>query len=564
MPSPTSRQPAFLPESGLSTLRSLLVVGLLAVASAAFLYNAPQLTECFWRAEDCDFCYATTALRWLDGLRIGYIDHPGYSVAQVMGWFFLAAESLGFIEEASFAALAADPDPLFRIKAYVFAGWALGFCVYLFVSLLVTVFIRRLSGVAAAGLAAGLLAASSASLLLFAINIRPEGLSLAFGLLSILLAAVASRTDRWWVFCAALEASGAALGVALLAKTQVLPLLALVPGALLLERDLAIDRATRAERRRAGSIVALASLGMLLPSASLLRPWEPFRTKGFWTLGLALTVVLSTVCIPVLRRLFYRQPAGPRRLAADGLLLTGLWILGLQLAIPAAFIHPRPDLRASFSAMAADVGYSMLLITDPGINARKFMTAPDVGALVDQARATATWYVTERWSEISIVAMTVIALRRRFSPERRWAFYFWLVGVVLLFESSLRSIADFYIAYEEIPTILALGMCFAVWWGYARDSRKSDRARTILSTICVTAAVGLVVLRAVGAYHYRQALGCPELLAVSASGACICNPVYAVRTGLKPVIEAQYNLPCLEAVDRRAKQGWDHRLGAGR
>ena len=62
----------------------MLAAMVLAVAVVTFVFSRPGYFSCFWRNEDPDFCYSVAALRFLDGIPSGFVEHPGYSLTHLL------------------------------------------------------------------------------------------------------------------------------------------------------------------------------------------------------------------------------------------------------------------------------------------------------------------------------------------------------------------------------------------------------------------------------------------------------------------------------------------------
>ena len=109
-----------------------------AGAVAAVVYESTGgLERCYWGDIDSGFCYSVAALRSLDGLPSGFVEHAapgvGLPLVQFLVWSYALASKAGLLSEPSFYGLASHPDPLLHLRQFVIAGWLFSSIIYLMV-----------------------------------------------------------------------------------------------------------------------------------------------------------------------------------------------------------------------------------------------------------------------------------------------------------------------------------------------------------------------------------------------------------------------------------------------
>lgn len=173
-------------------------------------------------------------------------------------------------------------------------------------------------------------------------------------------------------------------------------------------------------------------------------------------------------------------------------------------------------------------------------------------------------YRVSRWPELLIVFLTLFELSlARNVRAARVVVFLTLAGMGLLFFSAMRSLLPFYVIYEDLLIIMAVSVCFSHLVVSLRHRLGGVRATlrvTIVFTLAVTLGIFSVVRRTAelrGMY--------PGTVSVSGCSSppddytCLCDYFYAGTkyggTGLKGIIEQQYGVECMQAVEARAVQG---------
>ena len=137
-----------------------------------------------------------------------------------------------------------------------------------------------------------------------------------------------------------------------------------------------------------------------------------------------------------------------------------------------------------------------------------------------------------------------------------------LTGMGLLFVAALRHLFPFYVIYADLLTVLVVSLCISHLIGLLQV-RVSISVATLRVAIVFSLAI---TLAAISVARRTAELRGMELGVVSAgcnsppSGdTCLCDYFYAGTkyggTGLKGIIEQQYGLDCMQAVEARASQG---------
>lgn len=65
-------------------LKYVIVLILTAAFVIAWIYTYPVTFSCYYRTNDCDFCYAMSAVRLLSGMPSNFVYHPGFSFSQIL------------------------------------------------------------------------------------------------------------------------------------------------------------------------------------------------------------------------------------------------------------------------------------------------------------------------------------------------------------------------------------------------------------------------------------------------------------------------------------------------
>ena len=172
-------------------------------------------------------------------------------------------------------------------------------------------------------------------------------------------------------------------------------------------------------------------------------------------------------------------------------------------------------------------------------------------------------YRNVRWPELLVILLAISqAVRANHIMDIKQIIFLALVGMSLLFFSALRLLYPFYIIYEDIATIIAVSIAFAYIINVSRDSLKNKTSPN-LSTIFSFAALMLILVtgvrRAQETFVMQAQFTSYGCVSPPSGDTCMCDPYYAGSrfggTGLKDVIERQYGLDCMQAVEMRAEQG---------
>ncbi len=210
--------------------------------------------------------------------------------------------------------------------------------------------------------------------------------------------------------------------------------------------------------------------------------------------------------------------------------------------------------RSLFEIMHPQSSFSLLSSAD---HASTFAYFRSVGAEV--------WgyYRRSRWLELVIVALTLLELlRARKIATVRVVVFFTLAGMGLLFFSSLRHLYPSYLLYADLITILTVSLCISSMVNLQKERIHGGRA-----TFHTAIVVGIVVC--VGAFavvRRSQELRGMQIGTLSSGcnspprgSDCLCDYYYAGTkhggTGLKEIIEQQYEAECMQAVEARAVRG---------
>ena len=196
-----------------------------------------------------------------------------------------------------------------------------------------------------------------------------------------------------------------------------------------------------------------------------------------------------------------------------------------------------------------------------------FLSYGDNTSLFDYLHSVySSWlshYRNERWPELLVILLAISqAVRANHTRYIKHIIFLALVGMSLLFFSALRLLYPFYIIYEDIATIIAVSIAFAYIINLSRDSLKNKTSPN-LSTIFSFAALMLILVtgvrRAQETFVMQAQFTSYGCISPPSGDTCMCDPYYAGSrfggTGLKDVIERQYGLDCMQAVEMRAEKG---------
>ncbi len=568
------------PKANSSSRNAGRLLGLASIVLASgvigFAFSRPGVFACFWRNEDCDFCYAVAALRFANGtISSGLIEHPGYPLIQLLSWFYMILSRLGMLDGASYAALAADPDPLLRIKAYVTASWFLSALIYLAIVLLVYQFARMLADSNVVGFAFGTIAAVSPSIWQFILKTRPELLSALLGFASMFFMFRAGRAGGYRAHLTFLLAASVLLPLSILTKLNAIPFLALTPLALLFDQDTPVDRLTAKDARRTLFVLLAANFLWVVPVMFLLlRPGivaslhllgdKAFSVflKSAWTRAFLIFLVFYPFFVSAARRVLQTRGrfsmTDAKRTAVHGAIYLLLSAIGWQLAIGLGFLHPQLSPQSIVSSVLPDLSKTVFLIFSPATNFQYLANGNLTGAsLANVVAEVINYYLPARLLEVVIVGITWIAFRKNYRREVIVAILLLASSVLMATVSSFRGLPDRYLLYEEIPRLLAAAICIGLVIKHALTMNVRAFRLKLAFFMFLSAAYLVLALsmRVPSLGSIQDGVGCPSIAGMAADGGCICNPHYAQNTGFRVLIEQHYGAVCEEAVAERARQG---------
>ena len=351
----------------------------IAIGIAAFVYASTDLNRCFWSNIDSDFCYSVAGLRYMEGLRSGFIEHSssgvGMPIVQLLTWTYTLASKTGMLSTGSFQGLAVHSDPLLYLRQFVIVGWLSGVVVFLLIVAIVFYFVRFLTRSNPISFLAAIIVAVSWSNLQFLLRIREEAFSASMGLLSLYLTFRAVRSSRLSVSGYSLVFSGVALAFALFAKRNALPYLAFLPLVFVLVPENSWDRVQDSTRNMWMKHAFVANLFLLGPLVLLVRYWPEFIASftiilvpyvAVEILGFILLLVLWLLLI-FCTRLHSFFGRGQMRLlmkrgVIDAAMFALLVTLGFEIAVYASFIHPILNVYSLFLATLLTVGLVWTLV----------------------------------------------------------------------------------------------------------------------------------------------------------------------------------------------------------
>tara|TARA_B100000029_G_scaffold3088_2_gene3841 strand:- start:20196 stop:22121 length:1926 start_codon:yes stop_codon:yes gene_type:complete len=172
-------------------------------------------------------------------------------------------------------------------------------------------------------------------------------------------------------------------------------------------------------------------------------------------------------------------------------------------------------------------------------------------------------YRNVRWPELLVILLAISqAVRANHIMEIKQIIFLALVGMSLLFFSALRLLYPFYIIYEDIATIVTVASAF----GYLINAFRYKLENKISSNISKIFSFAALLLMLIVSARRTQEMFVMQSQATSygcisppSGDTCMCDPYYAGSrfggTGLKDVIERQYGLECMQAVEMRFEKG---------
>ena len=351
----------------------------IAIGIAAFVYASTDLNRCFWSNIDSDFCYSVAGLRYMEGLRSGFIEHSssgvGMPIVQLLTWTYTLASKTGMLSTGSFQGLAVHSDPLLYLRQFVIVGWLSGVVVFLLIVAIVFYFVRFLTWSNPISFLAAIIVAVSWSNLQFLLRIREEAFSASMGLLSLYLTFRAVRSSRLSVSGYSLVFSGVALAFALFAKRNALPYLAFLPLVFVLVPENSWDRVQDSTRNMWMKHAFVANLFLLGPLVLLVRYWPEFIASftiilvpyvAVEILGFILLLVLWLLLISCTRLHSFFGRGQMRLLMKRGVVDAAMYALlvtlGFEIAVYASFIHPILNVYSLFLATLLTVGLVWTLV----------------------------------------------------------------------------------------------------------------------------------------------------------------------------------------------------------
>ena len=172
-------------------------------------------------------------------------------------------------------------------------------------------------------------------------------------------------------------------------------------------------------------------------------------------------------------------------------------------------------------------------------------------------------YRNERWPELLVILLAISqAVRANHTMDIKQIIFLTLVGMSLLFFSALRLLYSFYIIYEDIVTIVAVAIALGYLinvFRYKLENKISSNLSKIFSFAALILILVTSVRRAQETFVMQSQATSYGCVSPPSGDTCMCDPYYAGSrfggTGIKDVIERQYGLECMQAVEMRAEKG---------
>ena len=544
----------------ISDLKYVAVLVLTAVLVASWIYSYPGTFSCYYRSNDCDFCYLMSAVRLLSGMTSEFVYHPGFSFSQLLAVFYDVLSRLHIISlrEVSYSALLESPDLFGYLRVLIWAGWLFDALIYAANGLLVYRIVTHLSRNRLAGFFAGMLSLLSFSTYLFVYKIRPELLSMVLGLASVyvLIRSLEVGDSRW--FISAFVFANVLFFQAMMAKILVIPL------AMFLLIPLVMLKAPAMEKILSRQLVVLLIVAVLLfPGTYVL--YGGFRQITESKIGLIRLVpamaLVGVFMVALLRH--WKHETNPWQVGwvatvlKSGAVLLLLFVVGMETSahislLPSLYFVKsvsRDAVENVTPAYESFLNFEQFIRYGSSIDKKLVYTNPGQSLDLGFVQTTFFYLVSNRWLELGFIAVVSLWLRKKNTSSVDWALYFPVMGIVLISFSAIRFIYYNYYAYEEIPIIIGVAICMGRVLDEMAVSPGGLRKNIIRASLIVLTS-GMIVLRLV----FLANMGEKFSICVYNGGAmlqkdmvCLCDN-FAARSGLRDVIQQNTGLPCREAL----------------
>ena len=537
----------------------VLFLGAASVAARIYLY--PGTLSCYYRFNDCDFCYLMSAVRLLSGMPITYLDHPGYPMSQLLALFYdvMARLHIFSLPGVNYDALASSPNLFGYLRVLVWSGWFFNALLFLLMGFIVYQFVYYFSKKQLIGLFAGVAIYLSFSTYQFIYKIRPELLSMVLGMSSLylLIRSMDMEDDRWFVLT--FVSSIVLLVQATLTKIILIPLSLFLLIPIILMRGKGILKVSR------GGLIGLGILNILLfPSTYGLFYWGLqgiTDSKIFLVRLIPIIYLIVPLFISFLR--YWRhepiklQPGWILIILKNSLMFFLLFTAGFEVSVQLSLLpslYWAKDFHGIFentmSAYRAYTNFELFILLgangfNPQLIHSNFWQSIDWNFL----QIPLSYLVSNRWLEISFIFIVCIIFWKKYKAHFVWSLFFLVLGIFLICFSSLRALEPQYRLYEEVPIIISAAICMGCLLDEIRRSGPGLQKKFVQIPLLAIIILGMFVLRMMPLINIDSQLACPYNFGNGVEGnlVCLCDP-YGNSVGLKSIIEDRTGLTCREAV----------------
>lgn len=420
---------------------------------------------------------ATGAMDVNAGVTPPVTQHPALSAYVVYAYLLELLRQVGVVPVSDMQAFGQLPDPLLALPAIYEAGRLGALCVSLACALLVGI----VAGIAAArvwvGTFAGALALLSAGLLVHSLIVRTEAVAVLFALVSALILVVYARTGAWplpWL-------AGVAFGLALLSKTQVLPM-ALV-AVWWLHR--ALRSGTLGGETPPAALLrlrlALAALLSTVPVAPLAGFVVGPAVVSYW-IGIVALALLGSVLLARRARRDWRVILLPALLLVAGV------GCGLRLGVHLSYAHLAPK----------EANFVLELVLAPSAYLRhgKLVDVSPAWVVSGLARYLAH-YGSVAFLHVAALCVALVVSRRL--PAGVLPLY--AVGLLFCLVSSMRGvrqpsgISEHYLVFADVPFVIASALVALEVAERPRWASRGPRLLALLTLSLATVGSGLAQWR---------------------------------------------------------------------
>ncbi len=543
----------------------ILFLGAALVIARIYLY--PGALSCYYRFNDCDFCYVMSAVRLLSGLPISYLDHPGYPFSQLLAAFYniLAGLHVFSLPEVSYESLVNSHNLFGYLQILVWSGWVFNSLLFFINGLIVYKFVSYFSSSRIIGLFAGIVSYLSYSTYQFIYKIRPELLSMLLGLISLylLIRSMDMLEDNRW-FVLTFISSIVFFVQATLTKILLIPLCFFLLISIVFMKGMAFAKISKLMLIRLVLFVVF-----LFPSTYALFYWGLqyiFNSKIFLVRLIPLFFVITPMLIALFR--YWKhvsiklQSGWLRIILKNSLFFFLLFSAGLEISVqvslfPSLFwmknvtgiLSSENIFYNTMSAYRAYTNFDLFVQYAPSLNSR--MIYSSVWQSIDWhfLQLSLSYLVSNLWLEISFITITYILLWRKYTTQLIASLYFIALGILLINFSSLRNIEQQYQLYADVPIIISVGICMGCLLTEIRKPDINFQKRFIQTPLLTIVILGMLVFRLIPLINISSQLACPHKYGNSLEGnlVCLCD-AYGGSIGLKDIVENRTGLSCQDAI----------------